>query len=221
MVAFNPKERLTMKQLLAHEWLQKEKRPIAFIKADFDKRKATVEQEAHDAREEKRVKRKKRGDAKDAKVNRGDLHVDLEEAKEHRKTKFDEWKELEIRNYADQTYPTQTQFFTKVTDILTCFEEINDYIDATDMKGEFDLKEKAEPYHHHAQYPKKINSSYLKVRYECDVIPDEEEEEDEEETKAETKEKITLGINVEILACKDKNHCVDFSLKEYKVNGVV
>lgn len=86
------------------------------------------------------------------------------------------------------------------------------------MKGEVELKEKAEPYHHHAQYPKKINSSYLKVRYECDVIPDEEEE--EEETKAETKDKITLGINVEILACEDKSNCVDFSLKEYKVNGV-
>lgn len=86
---------------MAHEWLQKEKKTIAEIKADFDKRKATVEQEAHDAREEKRVKRKKRGEGKDAKVNRGDLHVDIEEAKEHRKTKFEEWKELEIRNYQD------------------------------------------------------------------------------------------------------------------------
>ena len=97
------------------------------------------------------------------------------------------------------------------------------------MKGEVDLKEKKseaaeeeqpDPYHHHAKYPKQINSSYLKVRYECDVIPDLEEEE-EEETKAETKDKITLGINVEILACEDKTNCVDFSLKEYKVNGVV
>jgi len=66
---------------LAHDWLKKETRNIHAIKADFDKRKAAVEQEAHDAREEKRIKRKKRGDAKDAKVNRGDLHVDLEEAK--------------------------------------------------------------------------------------------------------------------------------------------
>jgi len=52
------------------------------------------------------------------------------------------------------------------------------------MKGEVELKEKVDFYHHHAKYPRKINSSYLKVRYECDVIPDEEEE--EEETKAET-----------------------------------
>ena len=97
------------------------------------------------------------------------------------------------------------------------------------MKGEVDLKEKKseaaeeeqpDPYHHHAKYPKQINSSYLKVRYECDVIHDPEEEE-EEETKAETKDKITLGINVEILACEDETNCVDFSLKEYKINGVI
>ena len=47
MLAFNPKERLTIKQCLAHPWFSGETKTLAAIKADFDNRKAVVEQEAH------------------------------------------------------------------------------------------------------------------------------------------------------------------------------
>jgi serine/threonine protein kinase len=43
MLAFNPKERLTIKQVLAHPFFAGETKTISAIKADFDNRKAVVD----------------------------------------------------------------------------------------------------------------------------------------------------------------------------------
>lgn len=92
MVAFNPKERLTVKQVIAHPWFTKETATLSKIKADFDQRKATVEEEAHKSREEKRTERDKRKKVKDNGVARGDLdEKDSEETSINRNSKIEQW----------------------------------------------------------------------------------------------------------------------------------
>jgi len=50
--------------------------------------------------------------------------------------------------FADFTTRTQTQFFTKVSNILLAFEEIVDYLEAVHYKGEEGdaIKREAIPY---------------------------------------------------------------------------
>lgn len=73
--------------------------------------------------------------------------------------------------------------------------------------------------------PYRIDDTKLKLTYdyEFEVKTDEYgEEEDQEENKDgdQNISKIGLTVRVQILEVDGKTHCVDFSLKDYKVDGV-
>lgn len=104
MLAFNPKERLTMDQVLAHPWFSGPTKTLSDIKADFDQRKTVVDQEAHNAREEKRAARAQRGEAK-GKVRRGIKLGDPAVRAQLR----EQWGLLEVKDFDIRS---ATQFFS-------------------------------------------------------------------------------------------------------------
>ena len=59
----------------------------------------------------------------------------------------------------------------------------------------------------------------MRVIYEVDVTEMDEQDEEDEEEKTEP-EKVLLTVCASILKVDDQTHCVDFTLKKYKINGV-
>lgn len=182
MLAFNPKERLTIKQVLAHPWFAGETKTISAIKADFDNRKAVVDQEAHNNREQKRADRKARGDDK-GKVRRG---IKLGDPV-YRQQMREQWEQLEVRDF---DLRTATQFFTSAQNLVDLFEEIVEYLDGEEpVKGE-EAKESKKP-RKACEY--NFDSEKLKVTYEVDVTEMDEPAEDEEEKSEPDRVSLTIS----------------------------
>ena len=108
---------------------------IAKIKTDFDQRKAIVEKEAHDQREEKRTEREKRKTGKEKGTMRGDLTLDPLVEQEQRIERRKQWGELEVKDFDEVLDSQTTQFFTKMEKI-SVFEELQDYFGAVRFKFE-------------------------------------------------------------------------------------
>lgn len=93
-----------MDQVLAHPWFSGPTKTLSDIKADFDQRKTVVDQEAHNAREEKRAARAQRGEAK-GKVRRGIKLGDPAVRAQLR----EQWGLLEVKDFDIRS---ATQFFS-------------------------------------------------------------------------------------------------------------
>lgn len=68
MMAMNPNQRLKIEEVLAHPWMQGGLASDNEIQTEFKRRKAIVDEEAHNEREEKR---KQRGENADKRTRRG------------------------------------------------------------------------------------------------------------------------------------------------------
>jgi hypothetical protein len=127
----------------------------------------------------------------------------------------EQWGMLEVRDF---DLRTATQFFTTAQNIIDVFEEVVEYLDGeeNDKKADEEAKEAKKALRKACEY--QFHSDKLRVEYEVDVTDmDDADEEDEEEK--EEKPKVILTICAQILKVDDQTHCVDFSLKKYKING--
>lgn len=204
MLAFNPKERFTMDQVLAHPFFAGETKTIEAIKADFDHRKSVVDQEAHTSREEKRANRATRT-ADKGKVRRGIKLGDPAVRAQAR----EQWGLLEVKDF---DFRSGTQFFTSAQNVIDVFEELVEWLDGDEKPEGEEVKEqkvyrKASPY--------EVDSEKLRIKYELEVVDDDYEEDEEQKSEP---EKTTLIITAQVLKVDDTTHCMDFTLKKYKDN---
>ena len=121
------------------------------------------------------------------------------------------WNELKIRDFSSYTSKTATQFFTREFNILFVFEELLDFLEVLEEDKEDDTGPRS-------AVQCSIDSSFLKFKYsqECDYQGFYEEE----ESKEELPKKRTWEVSIQILRVNDQIHCVDFSMKNYRIEGI-
>lgn len=185
----DPKDRLTAKQILSHPFMKGATTPAKEIQADFKARKALVDQDAHEKREEKRQERKNVIPTKNR--SRGSTDEDGFDSDTDEK---DLWKGLDILDY-DVDVEKQTRFFTTgdPLDYFTLFVR-----NLTKTNTDFT-----------------ISKTNLSVNFDTELVYEDEED---EEMKEEEQEALPVKCMMRIFECQDfankGKHCIDFVYKD-------
>jgi len=149
-MALNPAHRPKLEEVLAHPWMQGEYATEDEIQVEFKKRKAIVDEEAHNERENKRKQRDadnktrvRRGNEKgeDGELSKEELKEDLEQLRA-------QYEKYELNEYSPEIWK-KTSFFTSgnhidlFLDLKQHLEDMN--IDATVSDSVFKVKFDATP----------------------------------------------------------------------------
>jgi len=198
MCAFNPSERLTIEQALAHPWFKGSTLSSSDAGAEFIRRKSLLEEAAKEAQEEKRSQRasRERG-SKEKKVSRGegDENKELEALQKL----IENWTLLETPDFNDYCLPfSVTRIFTTADPVET-FRALVESIEKVGKDDEFECK---------------VSDEKLKAKYKLNVHT-EYEEEGEEESKEGAQEVAKIEVSATVCKQQDSKYCVDFVL----VNG--
>lgn len=105
MLAFNPKERFTVSQILSHPWFSGPIAKHSEIAEEFVGRKKCVDEAAHEEREQKRAERGKRIKVKEGGITRA-VEGFPENWQELRDFDIEEWKQHQIREHDGHTTNT-------------------------------------------------------------------------------------------------------------------
>ena len=130
MMALNPAHRPKLEEVLAHPWMQGTFATEEEVQVEFKRRKAIVDEEAHNERESKR---KQRGDATDKRVRRGahkddGCELDPEEQAEQLKQTREQYSSYELNDYDAEIWK-KTSFFTTGNHV-DLFLEIQEHLEA-------------------------------------------------------------------------------------------
>merc|ERR1711990_92759 len=133
MMALNPTHRPKLEEILAHPWMQGEYATEDEIQVEFKKRKAIVDEEAHNERENKRKQRdadnKTRVRRGAEKGEEGDLSK--EEMKEQLDQLRAQYEKYELNEYSAEIWK-KTSFFTNGNHV-DLFLDLNQHLEDMDI----------------------------------------------------------------------------------------
>lgn len=130
MMALNPAHRPKLEEVLAHPWMQGTFASDEEVQVEFKRRKAIVDEEAHNERE---TKRKQRGETNNQRVRRGaekntDGPLDKEEQADYLQQLREQYASYELSDYDAEIWK-KTSFFT-TGHHLDLFLELQDHLEA-------------------------------------------------------------------------------------------
>jgi len=133
MMALNPSHRPKLEEVLAHPWMQGEYATEDEIQVEFKRRKAIVDEEAHNERESKR---KQRDADNKTRVRRGaekgeDGDLSKEEQKEALEQLRAQYEKYELNEYSAEIWK-KTSFFTNGNHV-DLFLDLNQHLEDMDI----------------------------------------------------------------------------------------